>query len=268
MVGVKYQLIILMTCMALCVGVCSAAGFNVATYADLCKVGTGMDGWTLDASYVQTADIQCPAGENFTPIGSTSYPFTGNYDGQNYTILGMDIIFDGYDNIGMFSIIEGATLTNIVLNDVIISGDENVGTLVGTSVNSTITNCHTTGRVEGTTCVGGIVGFSTSPEYNIENFTVNECTSSVQVTGSMKCGGAIGELLFGSVSDTYVSGNISGNNTGGGLIGFNRGLVTRCSATGSVSIVDGQGYISGGLIGDNSEGSVSESYATGDVIGC
>ena len=89
--------------------------FNVATYADLCKVGTGADGWTLDADYIQTADIQCPVGVSFTPIGEND-PFIGSYDGRGYVIRDLYINRPDDWGVGLFGEVEdGAVITNVTL---------------------------------------------------------------------------------------------------------------------------------------------------------
>jgi hypothetical protein len=65
------------------------------------------------------------------------------------------------------------------------------------------------------------------------------------------------------MSNSYATGNVSGNNSVGGLVGYTHGgLVNNSYATGNVS---GTSYV-GGLVGNNS-GIVSTSYATGNVSG-
>jgi hypothetical protein len=60
------------------------------------------------------------------------------------------------------------------------------------------------------------------------------------------------------VSNSYFSGNVTGDEYIGGLLGVNTGTVSNCYSTGSVT---GDGYV-GGLVGMNfeSRGTVSDSF--------
>jgi hypothetical protein len=85
MIPLRQLALALLLSLALVAGA-AADPFEVATYADLCKVGTGADGWTLEPIYPDR-DIQCPAGSNFPRIGQNpGTPFTGTYDGAGYVI--------------------------------------------------------------------------------------------------------------------------------------------------------------------------------------
>ena len=55
------------------------------------------------------------------------------------------------------------------------------------------------------------------------------------------------------------------NCAGGGLVGYNDGSITNCYATGDVVIEGGSGQAVGGLVG-NSSGSVANCYSRGNVI--
>jgi len=163
MIPLRRLALALLLALALVAGA-SADPFSVATYADLCKVGTGTDGWTLDASYVQTADIQCPAEENFPIIGRDEI-FEGSYDGGNHTIRGLSITSSDY-SVGMFSSIGGgATLKNIKLDNCNVSGIDNVGGLSGFSYGATVTNCSITGLVQGEDTIGGLIGFAVASPF-------------------------------------------------------------------------------------------------------
>ena len=127
--------------------------FEVSTYEDLKKVGTGIDGWTLDADYIQTADINASASKTenpdgsggyygFEPIGTNTNKFTGIYDGQGHTISNLYINRPATDYIGLFGAINGE-VSNLGLVDADITGDSRVGGLCGyNSDTGTITNCY------------------------------------------------------------------------------------------------------------------------------
>ncbi len=87
---------------------------------------------------------------------------------------------------------------------------------------------------------------------------------NVQIRGRYGAGGLTG-WNAGTVSNSYVEGEIEGENDIGGLIGYNGrdGIVsnsyTRVNVSGHNSV--------GGLVGDNSGGDILGSYATGSVSG-
>jgi hypothetical protein len=86
------------------------------------------------------------------------------------------------------------------------------------------------------------------------------------VTGYDDAAGLVGRNL-GTVSNSYSTCNVIGNLNVGGLVGKNdnsEGTVTDSYATGNVTGGDDN---VGGLVGWNREGSISSSYATGRVTG-
>jgi hypothetical protein len=76
----------------------------------------------------------------------------------------------------------------------------------------------------------------------------------------------VGYDSYGSVSNSYATGNVSGAGSYvGGLVGINfHGTIGNSYATGNVSAADGY---AGGLVAGNFEGGITTSYATGNVTG-
>ena len=113
-------------------------------------------------------------------------------------------------------------------------------------------------RVTGSRWAGGLVG------YNIlGHITDSYVTGSV--SGSSPVGGLVGENT-GPITDSYFNGNVNGDYENiGGLVGLNDspGGITGSYATGRVS---GRGRV-GGLVGSNGGGAITGSYATGSVTG-
>ncbi len=107
--------------------------------------------------------------------------------------------------------------------------------------------------VEGGTFVGSLVGFNEGG--------LNETYSSGEVTGIDVVGGLVGSNDRDTVSYSRSSATVSGIREIGGLAGQNfEARVERSKATGDVEAED----IAGGLVGDN-PGWIDDSYATGDV---
>ena len=87
-----------------------------------------------------------------------------------------------------------------------------------------------------------------------------------QAAGVSIVGGFAGQInTIGSVENCYVTGNISGNDSVGGIAGINNGTVTNSYANGNVS---GNHQV-GGIVGQNNIGTanVRNSYFIGNVIG-
>ncbi|MDI9356160.1 MAG: hypothetical protein QM536_03925 [Chitinophagaceae bacterium] len=84
---------------------------------------------------------------------------------------------------------------------------------------------------------------------------------NASIVGTNYVGGLVAQNM-GSISQSYVTGYMSGDNYIGGLVGENIGTISQNYATASVS---GDSYV-GGLVGKNN-GTISQSYATGHVSG-
>ena len=109
--------------------------------------------------------------------------------------------------------------------------------------------------VTGNWGVGGLVGWN-------EHGSVYNCYCSGEITGDERVGGLVGNNC-GPVNNSYFVGNVSGNSMVGGLAGFHYGgNAGHCHSTGSVT---GREQV-GGLVGLN-QGIVVNSYSTSSVTG-
>jgi hypothetical protein len=145
---------------------------QVSTVAQLAAVGSAGRGTgvcQLGALYAQTVSLTLPAPvdgatSNWTPIGSVANRFEGTFNGNGHTITGLTINAPTRDNQGMFAQTNNATLKNIGLVNVSVTGGSSVGGLVGRGVGrDSITNSSVTGNVSGANDVGGLVGYSAQP---------------------------------------------------------------------------------------------------------
>ncbi len=216
-----------------------------------------------EGHYALAADIDATStrfindGDGFEPMFPFGSSFGGSFDGRQYIITGLYINRPNTNQVGLFGVIGGgATITNITLVDADITGRDRVGGIAGRST-GTIDNCHVSGSVAGANEAGGLLGVN----WNVVTRSSSE--AQVTATGDM-VGGLIGNARTGSgntVSNSYATGQVSGAEKVGGLIGQN-GLVgsagpadvINCYSTGSVS-----GTVAGGLIGANG-GIVSSSF--------
>ena len=224
----------------------------------------------LAGHYALVVDIDCSAtsgwngGLGFEPVGTSSNEFTGVLEGRGHIITGLTIDRPSAWNVGMFGYMDsGAEVIDVHLQDVSFNGQQQVGGLVGANLGN-IFGCSTSGNVSATQgAVGGLVGYHGSG-------VISRCHSTANVSGGIYeiyyVGGLVGENR-GLLSESYASGNVSGEDDVGGLVGNNSsGIISQCYATGSV--IGGNGK-TGGLVGSNSynNATILDSYATGPVYG-
>ncbi len=208
--------------------------------------------------------------EGFVPIGNSASPFTGTLNGYDYTISNLTINAPTSSFIGLFGYINSATIQNVGLVNVNITGLNCVGGLVGASEGGTITNSYATGSVSSSANsydIGGLVGAANGG-------SVINSYSTASVTGgasSGQVGGLVGYAYDRvTISNSYATGSVTGGSNAdyiGGLVGFAYGgTITNGYATGPVSGGAGSSFI-GGLIGVAYEAMISDSHATGPVSG-
>ena len=221
----------------------------------------------LTAAYTLGQNINASATGNgtdvwgssgFVPIGSSSTPFTGTFNGLGNAISNLTINLPSASDVGLFGYTgAGSAIQNLGLIGGGVSGSYYVGGLVGFSNGGTVSNSYVTGSVSGGYNVGGLVG------YSIGAITNSYATGSVSgITGSEFVGGLVGQSA-GTITNSYATASVSGTEFAGGLAGMNAGTVSNSYATGQVS---GSSYV-GGMVGRNLSGTVSNGYATGNVSG-
>lgn len=219
--------------------------------------------YELNAHYILINDIDLGValynqGQGWEPIGTDSNPFIGGFDGNGYTISNLYINRSDSDYVGLFGAFQNATIKNVKLKDVNVTGNNKVGGLVGYKNNSTILNSHTTGAIKGNEKVGGLVG-------DIYGGTITSSYATADVEGNKSVGGLAGYSDGNQITDSYAGGNVTSSGSfNGGLIGyFKDSSITNSYATGNV---EGNNYV-GGLVGDKTGGAMENSYATGTVKG-
>ncbi|HOZ35728.1 MAG TPA: GLUG motif-containing protein [archaeon] len=201
--------------------------------------------------------------DGWLPIGDYEDLFSGSFNGNNHKISNLYISdSDGVD-LGLFGYFDAGEISNLGLEDLNISGKLYLGGLVGEMDSGEITNCYTTGNIyelSGGGRIGGIVGG------NWGGYITNSYseTNIYAGSGDFYYGGLIGNNN-GDVENCYATGFVSGRSYVGGLIGANfGGSITNSYATGDVNVLNTYADAGGGFIGDN-EGTISNSYSFGDV---
>ncbi len=208
----------------------------------------------IDASATSTWN----AGAGFEPIGTLATQFSGSLDGQGYEIDGLFINRPATDYVGLFGYLGiPSSVTNLILDNCNITGDQFVGALVGLG-QGTITNSNSTGDITGTTHrVGGFIGRNTGG-------TITNCFSAGNASGSQGVGGFVGWNDAGLITECSSTTIVLGDLSIGGFIGVNdAGTIENCSSTGDAT---GTGDSIGGFAGEN-WGSIMNSFSTGSANG-
>ena len=206
------------------------------------------------------------SGSGWSPIGSTSTPFTGTFEGNGHVINNLTINRPSTDYVGLFGYINGADIRQLGLSGSLMSvtGDDRVGGLAGyVADNNRLTDIYTTGSITGDTYyVGGLAGLVNS------NNQIRNAYNTGAVTGSGEyVGGLLGLVGSGNeISAIYNTGAVIGKASVGGLAGYVRDS-NSINAIYNSGPVSGSDYVGGlaGRIGSNNQ--ISNGYNTGSAIG-
>ena len=201
---------------------------------------------------------------DWTPIGTESRPYTGNFDGGSHTITGLKIDKSGTDYVGLIGCLgSGGKVQNVTLTNISVSGANCVGGIAGQNY-GTVENCSVNGTVtgKGFTDTGGIAGSNYG--------TISGCSAEGTVTGSVNVGGIAGGSYLGVIIDgCHSTAAVSGISSVGGVLGNlgNNSFLMACYSTGNVTATITYGHaIVGGVVGINSQGTVTGCYhATGEI---
>lgn len=227
--------------------------------------------------------------------------FRGTFDGNGHRIIGMYQSKDNeYGSFGLFANIdENATIKNLIVDGKIVVVKEDSGGICGFS-QGIISNCineveiaiftedecgqiggvcgqTASGIIENCCNKGKIYPLSVDANYYCviggvcgTNYCgiIRNCRNEADISGPGGVGGVCGTSYFvrdksASVINCYNTGNITGHDMIGGVIGDNSTDLTECYNTGKIS---GDSYV-GGLCGNHIFYSIEDCYNTGDITG-
>ena len=233
-------------------------GSYTVTSADgLMHVADLVNGGKTDINITLDKNIDL-TGKDWTPIG-TDYDnsYKGTFDGGGHTITGLTFTTND-EYVGLFGWLNRAgTVKNVVMEGVQITSHQIYGGSIGGVVGyswGTIENCSVSGSVSGTVYVGGVVGAQIGG-------SITGCSSSATVKGTVDVGGVAGQTnSSATLTACYATGNViiemdpKKNIAGGSLVGMNAGSsLLACYATGNVTSTGsstGKVHI-GGFLGNN-----------------
>ncbi len=220
------------------------------------------------------------------------FPFSGHFDGGGHTIYGLYnatmpedetgwddpfteffVSFEDWEK-GMFGLVRNATIKNLKIKDMVLSGGYTMGGLTPYCENSTITDCHIENSVVKSSLgdygggAGGLAG-------QVKNSVIERCTVDARVQGTRGVG-----VLAGNSDSTSIIRDCSTSGFsymtqyfGGGFIGVNLGLIERCSSSAdaarrmySYALGDGGIPDCAAFVGENQGGIIRDCYATGNIV--
>ena len=235
----------------------SDGSYTVTSADGLMNIAELVNGGKSDINITLDTDIDL-TGKDWTPIG-TDYDnsYKGTFDGGGHTITGLTFTTND-EYAGLFGWLNRAgTVKNVVMEGVQITSNQIYGGSIGGVVGyswGTIENCSVSGSVSGTVYVGGVVGAQIGG-------SITGCSSSATVKGTVDVGGVAGQTnSSATLTACYATGNViieinpKKNIAGGSLVGMNAGSsLLACYATGNVtSTGSSTGYVHiGGFLGNN-----------------
>ena len=231
-----------------------------------------------DINYKKSNNIGTGFKAYWDPIGDDKQHFTGHFDGNNKSIVGLDVNNQSEPYAGLFGKIVNSSISNLNIVTPNIDGHEFVGSLAGYAVYSSISNVKVTDidiNVTAERC-GCLIGEANSAQ-------INNCSieTSVNLFGSTDyCGGITGVLSANStLSNSYVKllneAELIGSDQIGGLVGYSENSIIQNSKF--YGVIKASSMEVGGIAGKASnstitkcsseEGSASGSMNIGGICG-
>lgn len=217
-------------------------------------------------------------GQGWQPIGDSIEPFTGTFDGNGHTVIGLKINAETLG--GLFGHVENGQIIKLGMLETEILAECQIGTvytgaIAGFASGSVISNCFNSGTIRATALLayaGGIVG-------EVYHSVISDCYNTGEVlayssgTGySAYAGGIAGDVADCTISNcdnmstiTVLTGEFSNCDAlAGGIAGDVRSSSTLngCSNAGTISAsasaADADAY-AGGIVGNEDESSTIHS---------
>lgn len=233
----------------------------------------------LTSSFQLNTNIIIESGIDWKPISDGWVPFKGKFDGNNKSILNLNINGNKVGSYtGLFAYTDGATISNLKLTGNIALNKQNVGGYIGYALSTTvnncvnsvniknnsqytggiigegrnliITNCDNYGTISGGQYTGGIIatnytGGSSSGDVN----TITNCKNYETVSGTSFTAGIIGAALNTTISECINNGAVlSTGSEVGGITGQTK-QVTIANCTNNAKVTSLKGSFIGGIVG-------------------
>ncbi|MFR9535004.1 MAG: hypothetical protein SNG49_09280, partial [Rikenellaceae bacterium] len=189
---------------------------QLAWIAGQVNTGVSFSGMTvLLANNIELTTANVSTICNWVPIGSSSFSFSGTFDGQNHTISGLHINTDATHQ-GLFGVLgEYAVVQNVGVINTTITAGSYVGAIAGSmAATGTIKNVYSDATIVATgleVYAGGLVGMSggtaSYPSYIQNSYFTGSVDATAQAT-TVYVGGIAGQSTA-YIQNCYNAGTIS-----------------------------------------------------------
>ena len=187
------------------------------------NISTNVGGWyalrnSIDADFTSDASYGNGDGKGFTPIQN----FSGRFDGLGNNIFSLTIKRDDVDNVALFgSVNDGSYIRNVNIISGSVTGNKNVGSVIGSAGSIIVENIINTANVTGVDNVGGIVGSVNDKKSSSDQAVMSGLINVGTVTGTSSIGGIAGSAEFTVIEgETYNLGAVRGQSHEiGGIVG-------------------------------------------------
>lgn len=253
----------------------------VTTASELAWVASQVNAGTAEFNKIFLMNDIDLNNKTWTPIGTDSHPFTGEFYGNNYTVA--NLLIEKNTAKGLFGIVKGTKENTAVIADLAIQGDlkpatglqsevtKPAGGIASTAQYAVISNCVSNVNVLYINTIdnsyfGGIVG-------KAENCKIIDCRNGGDVTANYAAyvGGIAGQAVNTSFNNVSNSGQIEGLLFVGGIVGnlsITEDEEYKLAAvynTGDIRAAKNGAGIAGAITRNTGKVTVESVYNTGDV---
>ena len=168
---------------------------DLTAFAKAVNEGSSLTPFMVDGVVVLLNDIDASSIKEWTPIGTSSNPFAGNFDGKGRTIKNINWTIDAskYADAGIFGYTKGASILGLNVgaagNKITVKGNAaalNAGVIIGNAVGGSLTGCfnytdlvYEGNPSGGAICLAGLCGRSSA--------TLTSCTNKGNVLSPVIC---------------------------------------------------------------------------------
>lgn len=237
--------------------------YQVSTVEQLQEIRNYTDKYFIQINDIDASQtISWNDSSGFKPIGNDLIKFTGSYNGNNFEVDSLYINRPSEAFIGLFGFVENGIISNVIAHNLRVIGGNHVGGIIGSSLDSNLSNASVNGVLSGDYYVGGLVGWN-------KRSVINNSFSIIQVSGDNSIGGLVGTNAYtGSlISNSYSKGKVQGEGSIGGFAGANLFGADIIDSYTEIDVTGG--YEIGGFVGTNRDRSstIINSSSIGSVNG-
>lgn len=189
--------------------------YQITSALDLCTFSQMVnEGGETDAQAVFTSDIDmADYSDSFQPIGTLRNLFGGTLDGKGHVISNLHL--SGDDPVGLIGYAGFCTLRNIAFDETChAEGRENVGMLVGSARNGTVTISGIENRGS-VTASGNSAGALVGSGRILATFKIDNCCNTGSITAETNAAALVGPSAGKlTVTNSYNIGTITGATEG------------------------------------------------------